>query len=78
MSRAGAPESDIMQLATCPSQVSAFCKSVVTKVLPGALWGSGEAGQENKARIMREIDRLIKLNRYESLMLHEIMQDVKV
>jgi telomerase reverse transcriptase len=68
----------IMQFATSSSQVSAFCRSVVAKVFPGRLWGEGEVGSANKTHVMHQVDRFVKLGRYESLMLHEVVQSIKV
>jgi telomerase reverse transcriptase len=68
----------IMQFATPSSQVSAFCRSVIAKVFPGRLWGEGEIGSANKAHIMLQVDRFVKLGRYESLMLHEVAQSIRV
>ncbi|CAD0112186.1 unnamed protein product [Aureobasidium uvarum] len=68
----------IMKLATSSSQVSAFCRSVIAKVFPGRLWGEGEVGAANKAHIMHQVDRFVKLGRYESLMLHEVTQRIKI
>ncbi|KAI5194583.1 hypothetical protein E4T39_08604 [Aureobasidium subglaciale] len=68
----------ILQVATSSSQVSAFCRSVIAKVFPGRLWGHGEVGASNKAHVMQQIDRFVKLGRYESLMLHEVAQNIKI
>jgi telomerase reverse transcriptase len=68
----------IMQFATSSSQVSAFCRSVIAKVFPGRLWSEGEVGSANKAHIMHQVDRFVKLGRYESLMLHEVAQSIRV
>lgn len=69
---------NIMRLATSSSQVSAFCRSVIAKVFPGRLWGEGEGGVANKAHIMHQVDRFVRLGRYESLMLHEVTQGIQV
>jgi telomerase reverse transcriptase len=68
----------IMQFVTSSSQVSAFCRSVIAKVFLGRLWGEGEIRSANKAHIMHQIDRFVKLGRYESLMLHEVAQSIRV
>lgn len=69
---------NIKGLATSSSQVSAYCRSVIAKVFPGNLWGEGELGAVNKAYVMHQIDRFVRLGRYESLMLHEVAQNIKV
>jgi telomerase reverse transcriptase len=68
----------IMRFATSSPQVSAFCRAVIAKVFPGRLWGEGETGATNKAHIMHQVDRFVKLGRYESLMLHEVVHSIKV
>ncbi|THZ99468.1 hypothetical protein D6C82_05157 [Aureobasidium pullulans] len=69
---------NIMGLATSSSQVSAYCRSVIAKVFPGNLWGEGEVGAVNKTHVMHQIDRFVRLGRYESLMLHEVAQNIKI
>lgn len=69
---------NIMRMATPSSQVSAFCRSVIAKVFPSRLWGEGEGGVANKSHIMHQVDRFVRLGRYESLMLHEVAQSIKV
>ncbi|THW51264.1 hypothetical protein D6D21_01495 [Aureobasidium pullulans] len=69
---------NIMGLATSSSQVSAYCRSVIARVFPGNLWGEGELGAVNKAHVMHQIDRFVRLGRYESLMLHEVAQNIKI
>ena len=74
----GCANTNAMSLATAASQVSAFCRSVVAHVFPSQLWGVGEIGAHNKARIMYHIDRFVALRRYESMTLHEVLQDIKI
>ncbi|KAH0356057.1 hypothetical protein KCU83_g1632, partial [Aureobasidium melanogenum] len=69
---------NIMRMATSSSQVSAFCRSVIAKVFPGRLWGEEEGGIANKAHVMHQVDRFVRLGRYESLMLHEVAQGIKI
>ncbi|KAH0004930.1 hypothetical protein KCU78_g13146, partial [Aureobasidium melanogenum] len=69
---------NIMRMATSSSQVSAFCRSVIAKVFPSRLWGEGEGGIANKAHVMHQLDRFVRLGRYESLMLHEVAQGIKI
>ena len=64
--------------ASRPSQVSAFCRAVISNVFPGELWGHGDVRGHNKKSIMRNVDRFVRLGRYETLSLHDVLQDVKV
>lgn len=61
--------------ASSASEVSAFARAVILKVIPRAFWGKGDG---NKKLIMTNVDRFIKLRRYESYSLHEIMQGLKL
>lgn len=63
----------IFEQASSVAQVSAFCRTVVTKVIPAALWG-----QQNTQIVMRHIDRFLRLRRYESLSVHDILQGIQV
>jgi hypothetical protein len=64
--------------ATPSSSVSAFCRAVLTKVIPNAFFGVGQGGRDNRRLIMKQIDRFIRLSRYESLSLHEVCEGLKV
>lgn len=68
----------IVELATAPSQVSAFCQAVLCKVIPSDFWGEGDTRQHNMTVFLRTVDHFIKLRRFESMSLHEISQDLKV
>jgi telomerase reverse transcriptase len=77
LAEAGDAENTIKQ-ASLPSQVSAFCRAVVSKVLPGELWGESDVRSHNRRCIMRNIDRFVRLGRYETISLHDIVQDIKL
>lgn len=64
--------------ALSPAQVSAFCKGVVSKVIPGAFWGRGEVRSHNRRSILRMVDKFVRLRRYEFLSLHDVLQDLKI
>ncbi|KJX95147.1 telomerase reverse transcriptase like protein [Zymoseptoria brevis] len=66
-------EHDSFARATHPAQVSAFCRSAISKVFPPELWGDS-----NVRHLHGSIDNFIKLRRYESLALHDILQRIKV
>ena len=68
----------LIDLATPQAQVSAFCRSVLSQLIPDGFWGEGEARQHNKAIIMKNIDRFIRLRKFESLTLHAASQRLKV
>lgn len=56
-------------------EVSAFARAVISKVIPRDFWGKGDS---NKKLIMSNVDQFVKLRRYESYSLHEIMQGLKL
>lgn len=73
-----APKCSIVELACATARVSAFCQAVLSKIIPNAFWGEGEAQSHNKRMILRKVDHFIRLRRYETMSLHEIVQDLKV
>ena len=72
------PETPLILLASPPSDVSAFCRAVLSNLIPNKFWGEGKQGQENKIVIMRNIDSFVRLRRFESLSLHTVSQGLKV
>lgn len=69
-------EQSIIDCATPTKHVSAFCQSVVGKLLPRDTFGVGAYGKENRHRIMSSVDRFVCMRRFESLTLHEISQGI--
>lgn len=68
----------IMQYATPAAQVSAFCQSVLRRLLPRDAFGSGPEGASNWDVFLRWVDHFIKMRRNETLNLHVIVQGVKI
>lgn len=62
------------EYASSVGEVSTFVLSVIKRVIPRALLG----GPENQKSIMWSINRFIRLRRFESMSLHDIMQGLKV
>lgn len=72
------PEYKSVVELSCPTAyVSAFCRAVVSKIIPDNFWGS-EKDCHNKVVFLRKVDHFIKLRRFEMISLHEIAQDFKV
>ena len=71
-------KSSFISLATPHSDVSAFCRAVLTNVIPNRLWGDGAQGRENQGVIMRHVDKFIRLRRFENMTLHTVCQGLKV
>lgn len=76
--RAEPPKASLVLLATPHSDVSAFCQAVLSNLIPNSFWGEGSQGQENKNVTMRNVDRFVRLRRFESLSLHAVTQGLKV
>ncbi|KAL9578805.1 MAG: hypothetical protein Q9212_005488, partial [Teloschistes hypoglaucus] len=68
----------LVEYATPFSEVSAFCRATVSKVIPKDFWGQAADGCRNKDVIMGKINQFIRLRRFESLTLHAICQDLKI
>lgn len=64
--------------ATPAANVSVFCRSVLNTILPNGFFGSGDIQKHNRNVLNRNIDRFIRLRRFETLSLHEVVQDMKV
>ncbi|KAL7268429.1 Telomerase reverse transcriptase [Rhizina undulata] len=56
-------------------EVLGFAKAVICRVIPNEFWGNGN---HNRDIILRNVDTFIRLRRYESLTLHEIMQGLRL
>ncbi|KAG8165152.1 hypothetical protein KVR01_005427 [Diaporthe batatas] len=70
--------SSMTDLATPISQVSAFCQAVLSKIIPHEFWGHGDVQAHNRGMFLKNVDRFVKLRRFETMSLHEVMQGVKV
>lgn len=68
----------LIDLATPHSDVSACCRAVISAVIPFDFWGKGKTGKANQEVIMRQVDRFIRLRRFESMTLHAVSQGLKV
>ena len=64
--------------ASSAAQVSAFCRAVILKVFPAEFWGAGVMRSLNQKLILRNVDKFVRLRRYESLTLHVVLEGVKV
>ena len=76
--QANAIEVPLVEHATPISDVSAFCRAVMSRIIPNEFWGHDEDGEHNKKILLSRIDQFIGLRRFESLTLHAVSQDLKV
>lgn len=60
------------------AQVSAFCRAVLSSIIPSGFWGTGESQVHNQQVFLRNVDRFIQLRRVESFTLHEVLQGIKI
>lgn len=74
----GQAQASLTDYATPASSVSAFCRAVFQKLIPRQFLGVGPEGVWNFGLVLRNIDRFIKLRRFESLTLHQVCEGIKV
>lgn len=78
----GAPsaprKASMMDHATPTAKVSAFCRAVLSNIVPRGFWGSGDVQKHNEQVFLRNVHRFVTLRRFESLTLHEVSQGIKV
>ena len=67
-----------MAVATPAEQVSAFCRSVLLRLIPFDLWGEGQDGEKNKNIILHHVNQFIFLRQFENMNLHSVSQKLKV
>ncbi|UPX18047.1 RNA-directed DNA polymerase [Ascochyta rabiei] len=59
----------------CPTaNVSAFCRAIVSKVIPKRFWGD----KDIKRTIMHYIDQFVSLRKFETLTLHQVTQKLPI
>jgi hypothetical protein len=73
-----AQKPSMMGHATPIAIVSAFCRAVLSTIIPRDFWGISELQVHNEHVFLRNVDLFIKLGRFESLSLHEVSQGIKV
>ena len=72
------PQTSSFQQATPVAQVSAFCRAAVAKVFPTSFWGEDDTRTQNLKTVMCNIDRFIRLRRYESLSIHDVLHGIQI
>lgn len=71
-------ERSLIELACSLQSVSAFCRAIVKKVIPSEAWGVGEAKSHNKQVIMHHVDQFVRMRKFESPTLLEVIKGIKV
>lgn len=64
--------------ATPTTRVSAFCRAVIASLLPCDAFGRSEEGQTNHNLIMQRIDEFVRMRRFESMALHQVVQSIRI
>ncbi|KAI9740924.1 MAG: hypothetical protein M1818_004530 [Claussenomyces sp. TS43310] len=75
---ASAGQLNVSDYATPLPMVSAFCRSVLSRLIPEHFWGEDSVKDHNKRILMRNINSFIQLRRFESLSLHQVVQGMKI
>lgn len=68
----------LVDLATPVSSVSAFCQTILSKIIPNEFWGQGSIQEHNKSLFLKRVHEFICLRRFESMCLHQLMQGMKI
>ena len=69
---------NVIDHATPVEKVSAFCRSVLSRMIPDEFWGVGEDQAHNKQLLLKNVGCFIKLRRFESMSLHDVMHGMKI
>ena len=68
----------LIDFSTPASDVSAFCRAVLSRLIPDKFWGIGPQELRNKAIVLRKVDQFVRLRRFESMSLHVVFQGLEV
>jgi hypothetical protein len=71
-------KTSLLDYATPAANVSAFCYSVLSTLIPNDFWGEGDTQTHNKGMFMKNVGRFITLRRFETISLHDAVQGMKV
>ncbi|TKA26334.1 hypothetical protein B0A50_05113 [Salinomyces thailandicus] len=74
----GYSEEGSTRYASSAAEVSAFCRAVIARVFPKEIWGSGEGQAANHRTTFQHVDRFVRLRRYESMTMHEVLQPMRI
>ncbi|PBP22858.1 putative telomerase reverse transcriptase protein [Diplocarpon rosae] len=77
LSRTPTRKPSMMDHATPTAMVSAFCRAVLTHLIPCEFWGTGATQAHNQRIFHKNVNRFVDLRRFESLSLHEVTQGLK-
>lgn len=69
--------SSLTELAVPVTHVSAFCQAVLLKIIPHDFWGQADVQRHNRKTFLQNVDRFVKLRRFETISLHDVTQGIK-
>lgn len=69
--------SSLTDLTVPVTHVSAFCQAVLSKIVPHGFWGQADVQRHNRETFLRNVDRFVKLRRFETISLHDVTQGLK-
>ncbi|KAI1518837.1 telomerase reverse transcriptase [Pyrenophora tritici-repentis] len=67
-------QTSFTDMASPTAHVSAFCRAVISKVIPKGFWGD----DHNQRALMYWVDQFVDLRRFESLTLHRVTQKIHI
>lgn len=70
-------DSSIVDYATPEFMVTAYCRGVLSCLIPREFWGNGDTLIHNRKIFLRNVNQFVRRRRFETLSLHEIVQDLK-
>ncbi|KAK6344067.1 hypothetical protein TWF696_007713 [Orbilia brochopaga] len=72
------PQDPILLYATSSHNVYLFLRAVLGNIIPLEFWGAGKAALKNRNVFFSHLEGFVKLRRYESLTLHNVLQGFKL
>ncbi|KAI9674434.1 MAG: hypothetical protein M1817_001772 [Caeruleum heppii] len=70
--------SSLTDLASPIWRVSAFCRAVLSEMLPPGFWGTGVGGNHNRQVFEQKVHEFISLRRFESMSLHHVLHGFQI
>ncbi|KAK6357467.1 hypothetical protein TWF718_001777 [Orbilia javanica] len=72
------PQDPMLLYTTSSHSVYAFIRAVISNIIPLELWGTGKSVLKTREVFFRHMESFVKLRRYETLSLHNVMQGFKL
>jgi telomerase reverse transcriptase len=73
-----AQKPSMMDYATPTALVSAFCRTVMNRLIPLGFWGSGVVAKQNRKIMNQNVESFVQLQRFAKFSLHHVSQGLKV